>query len=438
MGSTFGKGKKASVQEQKEEKRLHCDHPRCQRKMEKNEALRHSSEGCTYRFVTCPYGKYGCTQTKITAKEMKVHEHKCAAVHLAMQIEWLEQKHHDILSNFATKKRETTMENYARIMALETEYKREKAKYGRNIAALEQAKSELQLTQNALCEEKAKLEKKYRLLKQRYGKLKAKMEFQANAIAAKEAADSLAPSLPMTGSVPDVASVATNVPPVSLSSLLPPSAVPVADGSIPLTEQRRGDIIAELQNGSISKISLPHLASNTQLRSTSRNSIEDSSDDQSEVAIETDSESEPVQQSTIVKQGFLEKEGKTFRTWKKRFFVLMKDGSFKYYKNEKHLSQPLGEMNVVDVIGTKIVHFSSKKPHGYACNFSRHLSIFQHTQGRKKNSITLLFCFCAWTSLELATADRLWKFVCKSDEQAQEWIDSIQYVQLKCGKAIEL
>ncbi|ETO06123.1 hypothetical protein RFI_31275, partial [Reticulomyxa filosa] len=104
----------------------------------------------------------------------------------------------------------------------------------------------------------------------------------------------------------------------------------------------------------------------------------------------------------VIKQGYLEKEGKVFRTWRRRFFVLMDDNLLKYYDNEKD-DDAIGQIDIDPSIETKIVQFSKKKPYGYA--------------------FVLFFLF------QLTSGGRTWKFVCTDEKEVKDWIHAINCVK---------
>jgi len=114
----------------------------------------------------------------------------------------------------------------------------------------------------------------------------------------------------------------------------------------------------------------------------------------SRVAVFRSKHSQKKEGKKIIKQGHLEKEGKVFRTWRKRFFVLTDDGSLKYYDNEND-TDAIGQITIDESIETKTVDFSKKKPYGF----------------------------------QLTASGRTWKFVCEDEKEVKEWLSSIDLVK---------
>lgn len=94
----------------------------------------------------------------------------------------------------------------------------------------------------------------------------------------------------------------------------------------------------------------------------------------------------------IVKEGYMQKEGKMFRTWRRRYFVLFQTGQMNYYQ-EKDLSEgnPISSFNVMSMKGTKRVLVGRQKQPGF----------------------------------HLTTTDRTWKFICDSEQEVLDWIRCI-------------
>ena len=93
--------------------------------------------------------------------------------------------------------------------------------------------------------------------------------------------------------------------------------------------------------------------------------------------------------STIIKQGYLRKEGKLFKSWKKRWFVLETDGKVRYYHHHKDLSKPIATFNIRNYLklikSTKIEH-----------------------------------------CIILCTLQRNWKLICLDAENRNEWIKAFE------------
>eukprot|EP01084_Bolivina_argentea_P311197 538636_1 len=88
-------------------------------------------------------------------------------------------------------------------------------------------------------------------------------------------------------------------------------------------------------------------------------------------------------QNGIIKKGYLKKEGKLFKSWKQRWFLLQNNGCVSYYGNHRDLSKPIATFSIIDANIIK----SSKVQHG----------------------------------IILCTLQRNWKFVCPSEKSRNEW-----------------
>merc|ERR1712154_511044 len=62
--------------------------------------------------------------------------------------------------------------------------------------------------------------------------------------------------------------------------------------------------------------------------------------------------------NAIAKQGYMQKEGKMIKSWRKRWFVLQNNGVMSYYHNELE-SQPIARVNCKNL--TKLLHKSWSK-----------------------------------------------------------------------------
>merc|ERR1719464_923861 len=80
----------------------------------------------------------------------------------------------------------------------------------------------------------------------------------------------------------------------------------------------------------------------------------------------------------ILKRGYLKKEGKVFKSWKKRWFILQNNGKVSYYHDHKDLNKPIATFDVRGY--TKLIRST-----------------------KIKNCIIL------------CTTERNWKFVCSND-----------------------
>ncbi len=97
----------------------------------------------------------------------------------------------------------------------------------------------------------------------------------------------------------------------------------------------------------------------------------------------------------IIKQGWMQKEGKIIRSWRTRYFKLQKNGKMGYYhhENEEHA----------------IATFNVKKLTKLACKS------WSNTN-RKRYGI------------KVYTPHRDWKFLCQNTQERNEWINAIANV----------
>jgi len=105
-----------------------------------------------------------------------------------------------------------------------------------------------------------------------------------------------------------------------------------------------------------------------------------------------------VKESDIVKQGYMQKEGKMIKSWKKRWFVLDNKGVLKYYVDEK-TSKPISQVNVKSL--TKLMNKSWSKTN------------------KKRYGI------------KVYTPHRNWKFLLINNDQRAEWMSAFEKVSGK-------
>merc|ERR1712113_1057631 len=102
----------------------------------------------------------------------------------------------------------------------------------------------------------------------------------------------------------------------------------------------------------------------------------------------------------IVKKGYMLKEGKIFKTWRKRWFVLQKSGKVSYYHNEhEDKDQPISSFNCKTL--TKLSNKSWGK-----CNKKRY-------------------------GIKVYTPSRNWKFLLQNNHERSEWIKAFETVSGK-------
>eukprot|EP01083_Nonionella_stella_P034416 94207_1 len=106
--------------------------------------------------------------------------------------------------------------------------------------------------------------------------------------------------------------------------------------------------------------------------------------------------SSPHTREGIVKKGYLLKEGKLFKSWKKRYFTLSNTGMVSYYALRSD-EEPISQFSIRNCI--KIIK-SKKISHG------------------------LIIC----------TLERNWRFVCANDKTRDAWIAALQRVNKECNK----
>jgi len=110
-------------------------------------------------------------------------------------------------------------------------------------------------------------------------------------------------------------------------------------------------------------------------------------------------------ENAIAKQGYMQKEGKMIKSWKKRWFVLQNNGVMSYYHSE-HEENPIARFNCKDL--TKLLNKSWSK------------------SNKKRYGI------------KLYTPHRNWKFLTPNNDQRLEWIHAFEQVSgIKAGNEAE-
>jgi len=100
----------------------------------------------------------------------------------------------------------------------------------------------------------------------------------------------------------------------------------------------------------------------------------------------------------IAKQGYMQKEGKMIKSWKRRWFVLQNNGIMSYY-HDNHEENPIARFNCKDL--TKLLNKSWSK------------------SNKKRYGI------------KVYTPHRNWKFLCANNDQRADWIKAFEQVSGK-------
>ena len=96
----------------------------------------------------------------------------------------------------------------------------------------------------------------------------------------------------------------------------------------------------------------------------------------------------------LIREGFMEKEGKMFKTWRKRYFQLDDQGKLSYYHNQ-------GDENAIGTVDIKKMKKTER------CSFGRNRLY----------------------GVQIHTNDRVWKFLCGSEKDLAEWIHALNFVK---------
>jgi len=96
----------------------------------------------------------------------------------------------------------------------------------------------------------------------------------------------------------------------------------------------------------------------------------------------------------IIKEGTMQKEGKMFKTWRRRYFKLYDNGDMSYY-NAKEDESALGSINVKKMKQTSKQSYGRSKEYGF----------------------------------QVETETRCWKFICDDEQGQNEWVNAVNFVQ---------
>ncbi|ETO06392.1 hypothetical protein RFI_31004 [Reticulomyxa filosa] len=291
-----------------------CPNRRCNQKIARKNASNHVSHECAYRLVECSYLKYGCTQELLIPAEMQRHEELNMSEHLNLRMDFLDRKNEEMLNDLKKQSDKINIKQHSRIIALERSKRRTKRKRASIAHALRQVQSDLQSHKNTLSHDIEALETKYNELKGLYMQLK---------ISTKQ--HTLTPII-SHDQIQTLTSAAMN----SLDTGAEHKDVVVStENSTNLTSDKESTILKADEKIKDYNSSGPEL------------------DIETDASVECETCKEDIQNKCkVVKQGYLEKQGHKFRTWRKRFFILMDDGSLIYHHNHKRLDRVIGQLNI--------------------------------------------------------------------------------------------
>merc|ERR1712079_152874 len=102
-----------------------------------------------------------------------------------------------------------------------------------------------------------------------------------------------------------------------------------------------------------------------------------------------------VDHAAVLKKGYMQKEGKMVKSWKKRYFVLQKNGVMSYYHHHNE-DAAIGKFNVKDM--TKLMNKSWSK-----------------TNKRRYG-------------IKVYTPHRNWKFLCEDNKERISWLNAFEVV----------
>merc|ERR1719410_2219644 len=96
----------------------------------------------------------------------------------------------------------------------------------------------------------------------------------------------------------------------------------------------------------------------------------------------------------LIREGFMSKEGKMFKTWRKRYFTLSDQGKLTYYHKQGQ-DNPIGSVDVKKMKKTERCSFGRNKQFG----------------------------------VQIHTDVRVWKFLCQDEKELAEWIHALNFVR---------
>jgi len=96
----------------------------------------------------------------------------------------------------------------------------------------------------------------------------------------------------------------------------------------------------------------------------------------------------------LIREGYMSKEGKMFKTWRKRYFTLDDQGKLAYYHNK-------GDENSIGSVDVRLM----KKTERASFGRNRQYGVQIHTE------------------------NRIWKFLCNNEKDLAEWIHAFNFVK---------
>merc|ERR1719204_1059835 len=96
----------------------------------------------------------------------------------------------------------------------------------------------------------------------------------------------------------------------------------------------------------------------------------------------------------LIREGYMSKEGKMFKTWRKRYFTLDDTGKLAYY-HDKGNENAIGSVDICKMQKTERHSFGRNKPYG----------------------------------MQIHTDVRVWKFLCQTEKDLAEWIHAFNFVK---------